>query len=220
MPVNVGIRGRFDDGRKSMAQYISVEDRRFLRVEEAGQRLRRIAALKKGLSRSLAGWLPRMPDFAGKCHLARHLYLDAKGAQAAATRVWELRFGRSDFAAPSELEPFLAVMDRAEDVPEMLAGLYLTVKAELVAAYRRYLAETDPVFDTPTLDVLEPLIREDEQQVEWARAELRHLPLPTERKRQLAAWQEYLAQQLAAAGGVLGDAPADPTYEAPAEFVD
>ena len=68
---------------------------------------------------------------------------------SAATRVWELRFGRKDFPAATELEPFLAIMDRAEDVPEMLAGLYLTVKAELVAAYRRYLAETDPVFDTP-----------------------------------------------------------------------
>src|SRR5947208_12626582 len=124
-------------GAKSMGHYISVEDRRFLRVEEAGHRLKRIAALKKGLTRSLAGWLPRLPDFTGKCHLARHLYLDARGAQAAATRVWELRFGRSEFAAPAELEPFLTIMDRAADVPEMLAGLYLTVKAEMVAAYRQ-----------------------------------------------------------------------------------
>src|SRR5436305_12038984 len=108
----------------SMSQYISVEERRFLRVEEAGQRLKRIAALKKGLCRSLAGWLPRLPDFASKCHLARHLYLDAKGSQSAATRVWELRFGRKDFPEPAQLQPFLAIMDRAQDVPEMLAGLY------------------------------------------------------------------------------------------------
>ena len=203
-----------------MGHYISVEERRFLRVEEAGQRLKRIATLKKGLTRSLAGWLPRLPDFAGKCHLARHLYLDAKGAQAAATRVWELRFGRGEFAAPAELEPFLTLMDRAADAPEMLAGLYLTVKAEMVAAYRQYIAETDPIFDSPTLDVLQPLLREDEQQVEWARGEVHRLLLPTETKRQLAAWQEYLAQQLAAVGGVLGNATSDPTYEAPAVFVD
>jgi hypothetical protein len=31
-----------------MSHYVSVEDRQFLRVEEAGQRLQRIAALKKG----------------------------------------------------------------------------------------------------------------------------------------------------------------------------
>ena len=203
-----------------MSHYISVEDRRFVRVEEAGRRLQRIGALKKGLTRSLAGWLPRLPDFASKCHLARHLYLDAKGAQAAATRVWELRFGRGDFAAPAELEPFLAVMDRAQDVPEMLAGLYRTVKAELVAAYRRYMAETDPVFDRPTLDVLEPLLHEDEQQIEWARGELHRRWLPAETKRQLASWQEYLAQRLAAAGGILGGAEPAPAYEAPPEFVD
>ena len=40
-----------------MSHYISVEDRRFVRVEEAGRRLQRIGALKKGLTRSLAGWL-------------------------------------------------------------------------------------------------------------------------------------------------------------------
>jgi uncharacterized ferritin-like protein (DUF455 family) len=218
-----------------MSHDVSVEEGRFLRVEEAGRRLQRIAALKKGLTRSLAGWLPRLPDFATKCHLARHLYLDAKGAQAAATRVWELRFGRSDFAAPVELEPFLAVMDRAQDVPEMLAGLYLTVKAELVDAYRRYMAETDPVFDSPTLDVLEPLLREDERQVEWARVELERLgvsglgsgagrqsgdrpgPRPGSSP---AAWQAYLTQRLAGVGGVLGDAEPDAAYEAPAALVD
>jgi uncharacterized ferritin-like protein (DUF455 family) len=199
-----------------MSQYTSVDEGRFLRVEEAGRRLQRIAALKKGLTRALAGWLPRLPDFGTKCHLARHLYLDAKGAQAAATRVWELSFGRGDFAAPAELEPFLAVMDRAADVPEMLAGLYLTLKAELVGAYRRYIAETDPVFDCPTLDVLEPLLRQDEQQVEWARGELQRQFLPADTKRRLAAWQEYLSQRLAAAGGVLGDAVPDLAYEPPA----
>ncbi len=203
-----------------MNHYISVADRRFLRVEEAGRRLRRIAALKRGLSRSLAGWLPRMPDFAAKCHLSRHFYLDAKGAQAAATRVWELRFGRGDFQAPAELAPFLTVMERAEDVPEMLAGLYLTVKAEMVAAYRRYLAETDPVFDAPSIDVLEPLLRDDERQIEWARGELHRRLLSTAAKAHLADWQRFLAEQLAAAGGVLGDAAADPGYEAPAAFVD
>src|SRR5262249_60393998 len=101
-----------------MAQYISVEDGHFLRVEEAGRRLRRIAALKKGLMRSLAGWLPRMPDFASKCHLSRHLYLDARGAPAAPHRLWELPFGRADFPAAPALEPVLRISDRPADVPE------------------------------------------------------------------------------------------------------
>jgi uncharacterized ferritin-like protein (DUF455 family) len=203
-----------------MSHFLSVADQHFLRVEEVGRRLRRIAALKKGLTRSLAGWLPRMPDFTSKCHVSRHFYLDAKGAQAAATRVWELQFGRSNFPAPEELEPFLAVMDRAVDVPEMLAGLYLTVKAELAAAYRRYLSETDPVFDAPTIDIIEPLLREEERQVEWARGEVHRRMLSTEEKARLAAWQKFLAERLAAVGGVLGDATSDPAYEAPAEFVD
>jgi hypothetical protein len=203
-----------------MASYVSVEDRHFLRVEEAGRRLLRIAALKKGLTRSLAGWLPRLPTFASKCHLSRHLYLDAKCSQAAAHRAWELQFGRGEFAAPDDLAPFLAVMDRAADIPEMLAGLYLTVKAELAAAYRRYMAETDRVFDHPTLDVLEPLLQEEERQIEWARGVLHRHMLSTERKAELAAWQQYLSQKLAACGGVLGDAEPDPAYEAPAAFAD
>lgn len=201
-----------------MAQYVSVEDRHFVRVEEAGKRLLRVAVLKRGLMRSLAGWLPRLPDFASKCRLSRHLYLDAKGSHAAAQRVWELQFGRGPFPEPKELEPFLAVMDRAADVEEMLAGLYLTVKAELAAAYRRYMAETDPVFDAPTLDVLGPMLVDEEQQIEWARGELHRRMLSSQRKRELAAWQKYLAQRLSACGGVLGEAVPDPHYEPPAAF--
>jgi uncharacterized ferritin-like protein (DUF455 family) len=203
-----------------VAGTISVEDQHFLRVEEAGRRLMRIAALKRGLMRSLSGWLPRMPDFASKCHLSRHLYLDARGSHAAANRVWELQFGRGAFQEPVELEPFLALMDRAEDVEEMLAGIYLTVKAELSDAYRRYIAETDPVFDAPTLDILEPLIREEESQIAWAREMLHQRMLSASRKRELADWQEFLGQQLAACGGVLGDAAPDPAYQAPAEFAE
>ena len=82
-----------------MAEYISVADRQFLRVEEAGTRLRRIAALKRGLMRSLAGWLPRMPDFAGKCHLSRQLYLHARASQAAPATVVAMEAARAAQAA-------------------------------------------------------------------------------------------------------------------------
>jgi uncharacterized ferritin-like protein (DUF455 family) len=203
-----------------MTRYLSVEDGQFVRVEEAGSRLLRIAALKRGMMRSLAGWLPRMPDFASKCHLSRHLYLDARGSHAAATRAWELQFGRGAFPEPVALEPFLQGMDRARDTPEMLAGLYLTVKVALAESYRQYMAATDPIFDAPTLDVLAPLVIEEEEQIAWARGELQRQLLSRERKRELADWQEYLAQQLAACGGVLGDAATDPEYVAPAEFAE
>jgi uncharacterized ferritin-like protein (DUF455 family) len=102
----------------------------------------------------------------------------------------------------------------------MLAGLYLTVKAEMAEAYRRYMAATDPDFDAPTLDILAPLLSEEEEQVAWARGELHQRMLSRERKAELAAWQEYLAQRLAACGGVLGDVAADGEHAAASSFGD
>src|SRR5258708_38861420 len=101
-----------------MSHYISIEEKRFLRVEEAGQRLQRIAALKKGLTRSLAGWLPRMPDFAGKCHLAQHLFLDCKGSQAAGHRVSRMLFLRSLYLYPAWLEPIITHHSQQRPHPE------------------------------------------------------------------------------------------------------
>ncbi len=188
-----------------MLAHFSPEDGLLLRVEETGRILRRYYAIKKALMKTQCGWFSRLPTFHLKYDGARHLYLDAKGAQGVAQRITELMFGRGPFEEPTPLDHFLNMMPRCVDLPEYLATVYLTVKQALVDAYHEHLKRTDPVFDAPTIDVLEWLLRYDEEQIAWAKRELHQMFLSKEDKQRIAGWQEYLAVLLADAGDILGE---------------
>jgi uncharacterized ferritin-like protein (DUF455 family) len=201
-----------------MLAHFSPEDGLLLRVEETGTILRRYYQFKKAMFRAACGWFSRLPTFRLKYDVARHIYLDARGADMVGNRLRELMFGRGQFSEPASLTHFLEVMPRAQNAPEYFASMYLTLKANLVKAYREHLQRTDAVFDAPTIDVLEWLLRYDEEQVNWAKKELHQLFLNKEQKQQIARWQEYLEQTLAAAGGILGNDKRDETYFPPEEF--
>ncbi|MCS6859118.1 MAG: DUF455 family protein [Abditibacteriales bacterium] len=188
-----------------MLAHFSPEDGLLFRVEETGKILRRYYAIKKALMKTQCGWFSRLPTFRLKYDCARHLYLDAKGAQHVAQRITELMYGRGPFEEPTALNDFLRMMPRCLDLPEYLATIYLTVKQALVDAYHEHLKRTDPVFDAPTIDVLEWLLRYDEEQIAWAKRELHQMFLRKEDKQRIAGWQGYLAALLADAGGILGE---------------
>ncbi len=202
-------------------EHFSPEDGLLIRVEETGALLRRYFFLKKALLRIGAGWLPSLRTFKQKGDLARHIYLDARAMESLSLRLWELSYGRRDpFADPSGLQTVMDHVTRAQDYPEFLVGVYLTVKSALVHTIRQHLERTDPIFDWPTIDVLKPILERDEEQLTWTRDQLNGMMLPAAVKRRLADWERYIEQELAQAGGVSGSERPDPGYEAPVEFVD
>ncbi|HLH73384.1 MAG TPA: hypothetical protein VKX96_08865, partial [Chloroflexota bacterium] len=124
-------------------------------------------------------------------------------------RITQLRTGESALDRVPD-ERLALLMDEAleaRDTVELLAGYYGVVKPRLLAAYRRHVAETQPLVDFPTIRLLKFIICEEEEQLVWANEALEELTADPAAKARAEAWQAHLARYLAAAGGVVGDEP-------------
>lgn len=195
--------------------------------------LRRFAYIEQRLVQALAGWLPKAPEFEAKYAFGRHLWEDAEHAELLRRRVRQLRTGeRALESAPSHrLGLLMDELVYADDTAEFVAGAYGVVKTELLAAYQRHLAQTQPLVDQPTVRSLRIIIAEEQEHIEWAQDALAHLPNDQATMRRIEAWRIHLQAFLQAAGGIAGmqtapegDVPVGraatmPRYEIPAEVV-
>src|SRR5207237_10451180 len=89
----------------------------------------------------------------------------------------------------------------AADTVELVAGLYDVAVPALAAAYRRHLAETNPLVDQPTTRLLRVALIELDDAIEWGRRASDVLPDASG----AGEWRAHLRALLAAAGGVAGD---------------
>jgi hypothetical protein len=98
---------------------------------------------------------------------------------------------------------------RSTDGVELLAGSYGVVRAALADAYRRHLAESNPLVDQPTRRILQLALADHAAAVEWSRQALEALTRGDPAAAQRAGeWQHHLRAYLEAAGGIAGPAPA------------
>jgi hypothetical protein len=173
-------------------------------VDGAADRLWRLAYVYRRLHGIAVDALPRTPEWEAKCALGLHLWLDAEHSTALERRMNELRHPSLDAGTPPD--PRLArVFDElahAGDTAELLCGVYLVVRDALVEALTTYLATSNPLADHPSVRLVEAVLRDEERAVAWGRAAAGGL--------EAAEWQGTVASLLAAAGGVLGDAPPGP----------
>jgi hypothetical protein len=172
-------------------------------VAESAQRLWRLAYAYRRLHAIAVDALPRTPEWEVKCALGLHLWLDAEHAAALEQRVNELRHPSVDVGkAP---DPALArVFDElahARDTGELLDAGYGLVRAGLVEALDSYLATANPLADHPSVRLVEAALRDAERALEWGRAAAAAVPADGD-------WPDTIAALLAAAGGLLCDAPA------------
>jgi hypothetical protein len=186
-------------------------------VEENARRLLRYAYLEQQLVVALAGHLVGTPEWEAKHALGRHLWEDAEHATWLRERIPQLRTSAKalDRSPDPRLTLLMAEALEARDTVELLVGHYGVVKRRLLAAYRRHLAETQPLVDHPTIRLLGFIIAEEEAQLGWALDALEALTAEPPARERAAAWQAHLERYLAAAGGVTGDEPApDPGPDA------
>jgi Protein of unknown function (DUF455) len=87
----------------------------------------------------------------------------------------------------------------------MLAGLFRVIKPALARAYRWHMEQTFANPDAPTLYALKHILLDEDDQVRWMSRTLADHPV--------GVWEHYIADLLAAAGDITGDAPraASPT---------
>jgi hypothetical protein len=186
-------------------------------VDENVDRMRRYNYVETRLHEIGAAFMNPTPEWEVKCALSLHLYLDSEHSQSLRARVAELRRPPLylDQSPDSRLEAFMEEAVRAEGTVELLAGIFRVVRPALLAAYRKHLAETNPVFDHPTCRLLRIAIQEEAQMVEWGEAALAALTADDATRSAAEAWEAHLRAYLEAAGGVTGREEVPESLELP-----
>ena len=83
-------------------------------------------------------------------------------------------------------------------------GIYRVLKPHLISHYSSHLTAMNPVYEPPTLRILQRLVEEEKGHVERGSVLLNELLDSKEKHLRAANWQSHLEGLLGASGGVTG----------------
>ncbi len=157
--------------------------------------------------RILAGWLPATARMEYKLAMGRLLWEDAQHVQQLYQRLREIQTPAFRPPGDAALEHLMAEAIHAPNERDLLAGLFRVIKPALAVAYRWHSQQTFANPDAPTLYAFKHILVDEEEQLRWAEEALATHPV--------GAWEKYIADLLAAAGGVTGQAERTPAPALP-----
>jgi hypothetical protein len=170
-------------------------------IEENVEYLKRYAFLERACMRTLAGWLPGVPEWEAKNEFGLHVWESADAVDTLYGRLRELRCHQPERDISPALREVAKALDESQNSAEVIATVYLVVKRGLLEAFRSHPETTWSEFDKPTVKVTEQLMPALERQVEWAE---RFFPTVAANYPGWEAWRNYVAELIAADGGVTG----------------
>lgn len=171
-------------------------------IEQNVEFLKRYAYLERASMRTLAGWLPGVPEWDAKNALGLHEWEAADAANTIYGRLRELRCHSPERGLSEGLLKLASELDHAQNTAELVATVYLVVRKALLEAYRSHPETTWSDFDRPTVKVTEQVIPAIERQVAWAED---YFETIKDNYPGWEAWRDYIAGLLAADGGVTGE---------------
>lgn len=157
--------------------------------------------------RILSGWLPATARMEYKLAMGRLLWEDAQHVQHLYQRLREVQTPAFRPPGDEALEHLMAEAIHAPDECDLLAGIFRVIKPALVQAYRWHLEQTFANPDAPTLYAFKHILVDEEEQLRWAAEALAGHPS--------GAWEQYIRDLLATAGGITGHETRPPTPAAP-----
>lgn len=180
-------------------------------VESMARRCRNFRYAEEWLMMMMGGWIATIPEMPVKTGLGKVIWETAQAADELGKRLPELRCGtKSVDASESANEGFAALIqsisepERPDLTIEKLAGPFDVLMPHLVDVYERTMRETDQICDSPTIEILEDIVRKRRRHITWGQEVLDHLcdtDALRERRRARAA---ALNQELVKSGGVTG----------------
>jgi len=170
-------------------------------IEQNTEYLKRYAFLEKACMRTLAGWLPGVPEWEAKNQIGLHIWESGDSVELIYQRLRELRTYQPERGISPLLKKLAHELDHAQNTAEVIAAVYLVVKKALLKAYRTHPEVTWSEFDKPTVKVTEKVLPAIERQVEWAEGFFATIAANYPG---WEAWRDYIAGLLAADGGVTG----------------
>ncbi len=191
---------------------MSQEASQHISIEQNVTILKRYAYLERACMRTLAGWLPGVPEWEAKNEFGLHVWESADAADQLRGRLRELRNYQPERNLSPGLETLFSTLDYAQNTAEVIATVYLVVKKALLDAYRTHPEVTWSDFDNPTVKVTAGLIANTEKQVAWAE---QFFPTIADRYPGWEAWRDIVARLLDADGGAMGTGPRHATPPIP-----
>src|SRR5690349_490509 len=132
---------------------MSSEPQSRITIDENVEYLKRYAFLERACMRTLAGWLPGIPEWEAKNEIGLHIWESADAADELRARLRELRCHTPERG----ISPVLETLDNGQNTAEIISTVYLVVKKSLLKAYREHPETTWADFDRPTVKLIERL---------------------------------------------------------------
>jgi len=187
-----------------------------LTIEQNVEILKRYAFLERAAMRTLAGWLPGIPEWEAKNEIGLHIWESADAADILYGRLRELRAHHPERGITPALHALAQAMDESANTAEVIAVVYLVVKQALIDAFRQHPDMTWSAFDSPTVKITTMLLPTLERQVAWARE---FLPTIAAGYPDWERWQAYVSSLLTSDGGVMGQESTSSVNERPEEHL-
>lgn len=188
-------------------------------VEESARIVARFRYAEERAMRILAGWIALTPELPVKILFARHVWDCAQHADLWRRRLPELRapVGRGEPPDPA-LGRFMALVEEPAgpaQTAERLLALYGVLKPHLVAVYQAHRAAANPVYEPPTIRILDRCLADERRHLAAGAVLLERVLAGGAGAGRVRDFEARLRAALAAAGGVTGDTPEPPVAAAP-----
>ncbi|HEX7630920.1 MAG TPA: hypothetical protein VF388_02200 [Lacunisphaera sp.] len=176
-------------------------------IDENRRLLNRYRFVEQEGMRLLAGWLPRVETFELKCELGRTIWEYSQHVNALYLRLREIQSPAFQTPDDAALVTLMRELLHAPNEFALAASIYRIVTPSLIRALETHESATFPNSDQPSVHVITHALLDLRAQQARAEALLRSM---TPAKGGLAAaraWENYVRQLLAAAGGISGREP-------------
>lgn len=169
-----------------------------LAVLELADRIRRAAFVERTAIRNLCGWFLVAPAYEVKHALGHHAWTHAEHADWFRGRLSRLRGGHPEASIDPAL---LRLMDLIRDSPDswcFLRATYVVLLPALLSYYEEMLANCDPSANAADIRILNRVIPELREQVEWGAERLGADPDP----QSSSSWSREVERVLISMGGI------------------
>jgi len=177
-------------------------------VEQTAQMVRHYRYAEEQMMRIMAGWIALTPELVVKLEFGRQVWDCAQHADILGKRLPELRARAQVSEPPNEafvtFMRMLANREQPEETVERLVGIYRVLKPHLLSVYAQHLSACNPVYEPPTIRILERLVQETQEHILQGQILLEDLASTVPTRERAVLWQLELEKQLVTAGGVLG----------------
>jgi hypothetical protein len=177
-------------------------------VEQTAQMIRHYRYAEEQMMRIMAGWIALTPELVVKLEFGRQVWDCAQHADMLGKRLPELRARAQVSEPPNEaLVTFMTMLanrEQPEETIERLVGLFRVLKPHLLSLYAQHLSACNPVYEPPTIRILERLVHETQEHILKGHILFEDLASTVSTRERAVLWQLELEKQLVAAGGVLG----------------